>query len=195
MERYAAELQCFLNENRLCGNLHCDTPRILLNLRRAGETMYIFAVNDNRTYDERTSIWKSMEEKGLPVKGTVVVDLPYRLPIFRELLSGKALKASRVEEGWRIRLELPGAGGAIIAVTEKGALPKPTVSCAMNKTHVQLHLENCGEALRPFRVDFNGRSMVRCSHANAADFIFPLAAGEAVPKDVAVQDMQTGQNL
>ena len=194
MEAYAAELQAFL-QVKLPGNMHCDTPRILLNMRQAGETTYLFAVNDNRTYDKRTSIWKSMEEKGLPISGTVTVDLPYEKPVFRELLSGRTLKARRTQAGWSVRLELPAAGGAIVAISEKGALPKPMASLNIIEAYVQLHIENCGTTLRPFKVEYNGKSQVRCAHGNEADFIFPLAAKEQVPKALAIQDLLTGETL
>ena len=136
-----------------------------------------------------------MEEKGLPISGTITVDLPYEKPVFRELLSNRTLRAKRTETGWSVKLELPAAGGAIVAVTEKGSLPKPKANYTVNDAYVQLHIKKCGTTLRPFKVEYNGKSLVRCAHANEADFIFPLAAKEQVPKAIAVQDLLTGETL
>ena len=52
MEKYAAELKCAL-QGRLSPGVECSTPRILINQRQSGASTYIFAINDNRTYDKR----------------------------------------------------------------------------------------------------------------------------------------------
>ena len=192
MEKYAAELKCAL-QDRLPRDVDCSSPRILLNRRQAGASTYIFAINDNRTYDKRTSIWKSMEEKGLPVSGTVTIALPCRQPIFRELISGKTLKATKDGQGWSFELKLPAAGGAIVAVTDKAALPKPSVTAAASQSFLLLKLENCGAAVRPFRIEYNGRSLVRCSRGDSASFMFPLEAKEKMPLAVKVTDLLTGR--
>ena len=191
MEKYAAELKSAL-QGRLPSGLECSTPRMLINQRQAGASTYLFAINDNRTYDRRTSIWKSMEEKGLPVSGTLSIALPCRQPIFRELISGKTLKATRDGQIWSFELKLPAAGGAIVAVTDKAALPKPAVTAAASQSFLLLKLENCGADVRPFRIEYNGRSLVRCSRGDSASFMFPLEAKEKMPLAVKVTDLLTG---
>jgi hypothetical protein len=191
MEKYAAALREKLDAI-LPRKLDCSTPRLILNPRCSKNTTYIFVVNDNRTYDERTAIWKSIEEKGLPQAGTISIELPYKQPQFRELLSGKALKVRQNGNMWSVDVKVPAAGGAIIAAFEKGSLPRPVATTTVRDSCLIIGLENCGTDLRPFQIEYNQKRHVKYTRDNVYSFVFPLENKEEAPLQITITDLLTG---
>ena len=82
-----------------------DTPEIVTYSRRWGETDYLFAINDHRTFGEYFGQWGRTMEKGLPVSGTVSLKDPNRaIRAVYELSRGGSVKFDR--DGDRVKVKL-----------------------------------------------------------------------------------------
>jgi hypothetical protein len=118
MNRYAPLLRQALAE-RAGIYADCDSPEAVLNVLERGDARYLFVVNDRREYGPRFGKWKTLQEKGLRQRVTVTLQDQRPVKLF-DALSHTPIQAARQEGRLTFPLDLPPAGGRIIAI-----LPSP----------------------------------------------------------------------
>ncbi|MBL9118089.1 MAG: LamG domain-containing protein [Verrucomicrobiaceae bacterium] len=100
----------------------CDNPEIVLRVRKAGEALYVFAVNDHREAGTYVGHHSLVMENGLPSSGTITV--PVEGANVYDLVSGKFVVPQRSADGgftsWK--LELGPCDGRIFMVVPKPLL-------------------------------------------------------------------------
>ncbi len=172
MEAYASELRRVI-DSRFRRAFDCDSLRVLNNLRTDGVHTYLFAVNDNRTWDERSGPYRAMLERGVAQNAVWTFPAESACSRVRELVSNRDIPVTRGTDGsYSFEYELPPAGGAIFAL-----LPCVPESLRLERAErgasSDLFLRTAspagGGGLRPFRLeifrpdgsaDENGRSGV-----------------------------------
>ena len=190
METYAAGLRERLDKQvpRACD---CSSPKILGNLRRSGDFTYLFAVNDARTYDERSAQYQAILEKGVPATGTFTVTGNWQKPVFRNLVTGRPIAARQLtSDTWTFDLTLPAAGGAIVAIAEQHIGKTCTVNADINPAAVtaQVAAPKCN-GVRPVQFTWNGQHTTRILRNGAGTFSLPLAATEDTPDSITLTDL------
>ena len=186
LETFAAEMR-----ERLDGvvrrDFDCSSPRILCNMRTGGRLRYLFAVNDRRTWDERSGKYRAMMEKGVPEHGVWKIGPFAQPPFVRELLTGQTPDCRSVGGGfYEFKLELPAAGGRIMAISETPpgelvlrAAPLPEAFS------LDLRIKDGEDTVRPVRLDIyrpdgilSEYSGVRPVRDGVLSLTVPLAAGD-----------------
>lgn len=152
LESCAAELRRVLDP-LIRRDFDCNSPKVLNNLRVSGNTRYLFAVNDNRTWDLRSGFYRAMMEKGLPLQAEWTLPADGGKPEVRELVSGTRIPVRVLDSGeYTFDFTLPAAGGAIFAVSCEQ--PKP-LSAEIREIPggAELHLHRGTVELRPLKIE------------------------------------------
>lgn len=129
MEGYARTLRQLL-DGHISRPLDCDSLTTLNTLRRGGRLRYLYAVNDRRTFDERSGRYGAILEKGVenPVTYTLPADAAPAHAF--DMASQQTLPLARQPDGSAsFAVTLPAGGGTIIALHD--ILPAPP--------HIALH--------------------------------------------------------
>lgn len=114
METYAAKLDDFL-KSRIAKEVDCSSPTVLLNMLEKDGVKYLFVINDKRTYDERIGEYKAILEKGISQTAKITLNTDEELYIY-DIIEHKELSCSRTAENIMFDVNLPAAGGKIIAL-------------------------------------------------------------------------------
>ncbi|WP_277201834.1 hypothetical protein [Victivallis vadensis] len=186
METFAAEMRERL-DGAVRRDFDCSSPHILCNMRTGGRLRYLFAVNDRRTWDERSGKYRAMMEKGVPEHGVWKIGPFAQPPFVRELLTGQTPDCRSVGGGfYEFKLELPAAGGRIMAISETPpgelvlrAAPLPEAFS------LDLRIKDGEDTVRPVRLDIyrpdgilSEYSGVRLVRDGVLSLTVPLAAGD-----------------
>jgi hypothetical protein len=123
LEAYAGKIREVLDP-KIVRDVDCSSPRLLLNMREYDGVRYLFIVNDHRTYGERVGKYKSMLEKGLPEKAEFTIRNPGFEPVIYELTNPRRIACRKSSDGnYRFELDVPAAGGCIVAIYQAGLEP------------------------------------------------------------------------
>ncbi len=119
MENYAAELRRTVGDS-VKRDFDCSSLRILCNLRLHGQTAFLYAVNDHRTYGPRTGQYQAMLEKGVDEPAEFTLYGYEHEPFIYEMISGKRLTPrSSGHQSWSFSTVIPAAWGAIFAISQE----------------------------------------------------------------------------
>lgn len=120
------EVAAKLNALALPRKANCDNPEIILRVRRFGDALYVFAVNDRREFGSYVGQHGLVMENGLPSRG--VITLAMEQANVYDLTRGKFIVPRRGEDGsvsWPVALGP--CDGAVFMV-----LPKPLLGLKLD---------------------------------------------------------------
>lgn len=108
LQKMAEELREKL-DGRYIRQFDSSTPDLVVRVRRAGSAIYVFAVNDRRTFGDYVGHHGLVMEKGLPLEGEITLRVPsglvYDLVEHRQVSS----RSGGLGLTWRVQLG-PGEG-------------------------------------------------------------------------------------
>jgi hypothetical protein len=117
MEKYAQQLK-HIFENVYTPEIECSSPTALLNTLEKDGILYLFIINDKRTYGSRLGEYKAMLEKTIPQTVRIRINnwKHAELNVY-DMLNKKLLAYSKESDGsCSFDVNLPAPGGKIIAL-------------------------------------------------------------------------------
>ena len=103
-----------------------DNPDVVVRFRRTGDTDYLFALNDTRTFGDYVGHHGRVMEKGLPTSATILIRR--RRGHVYDLVRHEAVEAERCAEGLRLRLDFGPTEGRLLMITDR-RLARLEVTC------------------------------------------------------------------
>lgn len=151
MENYACELRRTVGDS-VKRDFDCSSSRILCNLRNYGQTAFLYAVNDHRTYGLRTGQYQAVLEKGVdePVEFTLY-NYEHE-PFIYEMVSGKRIKCRYIGNGsWSFAAVIPAAWGGIFAIFPQA----PSMPQATYENNI-LKIRTINSSLANYQISLDG---------------------------------------
>ncbi len=94
-------------------------PEVLTRRRRFGNSDYIFAINDHRTYGDYVGQHGMVMEKGLPSQSQITLN--NRTGFVYDIMNRREVKATRTNGNLQFAVDLGGGEGNLFVVTDKAA--------------------------------------------------------------------------
>jgi hypothetical protein len=184
-----------------------SNPDVITRLRQFGDSQYIFAINDNRTYGDYVGQYKMVMEKGLPAQTQITLN---RTDGFvYDLMKHQPVQTSRVEGKVLFPVNLDGGEGDVFLVTAKPVgklqISAPvSVKCGQSIPVKVLLPDNAGKilpAVIPLKItirDANGQIAEKSGYYGAAngqlDLSLDIATNDSIGQwQVEATESLTGQ--
>jgi len=92
--------------------MSASSPDLVLRRRGTGEADYLFVINDQRGFGDYIGQWGMVQEKGLPLSGSV--SLQRRFKAAYDLVANRQVPLQDSAEGSHCAVDMPGGGGALL---------------------------------------------------------------------------------
>jgi hypothetical protein len=97
--------------------LESDNPNVITRLRQFGDSRYIFAINDNRTYGDYVGQYKKVMEKGLPSRAQLTFNRINGENVY-DLMNHRQVSINKTQNTAQLSVSLGAGEGSLFLVTK-----------------------------------------------------------------------------